>query len=135
MELLSTITAICTIADKAISVVANLAKLFDKKPIATLLKDIGNLLITIHKDLSSDVYPHRHCGELYFFLNNLKEKVTKYDKNFAEQLDNSLHEAYQVERMFGQLSTCTEEEKKLNLSKLEEAAGIFIAAGALIEYD
>ena len=135
MEIISTITAICTIADKAISVVANLAKLFDKKPIATLLKDIGNLLLTVHDDLKNNVYPHRHCGELYFFLNNLKEKVTKYDKNFAEQLDNSLQEAYQVERLYGQLNSCNQDEKAVNLSKLEEAAGIFIAAGALIEYD
>lgn len=135
MEILSTITALCVIAEKAITVVTGLAKFFDKKPISNLLKDIGNLLHIVHEDLKNNVYPHQKCGELHFYLTNFKTVMSKYDKNFAEQLDASLNEAYQVERMFGQLSNCTEEEKALNLSKLEEAAGTFIAAGALIDYD
>ena len=134
MELLSTITAILVIADKAIELAQQL-KFKSDKDLSQLLKDMGKLLDEVHEELVAGNYPHQKCGQLHLYLENFKYVAVKHKLRLADQLDSVLTEAYQVERMFGQLSTCTEEEKKINLSKLEEAAGMFIAAGVLMYYE
>ena len=135
MEILSTITAIVVIAEKVITMCASLSKKTDKKSYSILLQDIGTLLQSVYAELENNQYPHLKCSQLHFYLDKLKNVIATHDESLAEQLRDTLNEAYQVEKLFGEISHCNQEQKELNLSTLQKAAGTFIAAGVLIVYD
>lgn len=133
MEILTTITALLSIVDTILNIKTRLKSDDKKSDLASWLLDISVLLQGIARDFKNDIYPHQKCGQLHYFLMNMNNTI--YDELSEEEalyLKNLIEEAYQIEKLFGEIQHCTPEQKALNLHKLEESSGVFLAASKTV---
>lgn len=131
MEILAGILSILQIAELAFNLKNHISKKEDADNIAQLFDNIGVLIEAVAQDLSNNNYPHSKCAEMSYLLSQFGTVLEKYSKQDVEKLQSCLQTAVQVERLFGELQTLTEQEKTKNISTLLSASGTFRAAATL----
>lgn len=134
MEILTTITALLGVINSVLSIKDRLTRDEEKQGVSDLLLDISVLLHDIAQDIKSNTYPHAKCGQLHHYLTTISMIFkSMLSEEESTQLIGSLEQAYQVERLFGEIQGCAPGDKAVNLSKLEEVSGSFLAASKTIK--
>lgn len=134
MEVLSTISALLGVSDIFMSLRDRFKNRDNKDDIIIWFKELADLLEQVAHDLQQKIYPHSKCSQLQFYLNVFYDMI-KIDlsQEHKDNLFQLINEAYQVERLLGQLNTLTDVEKQQNLNKMLEAAGVFRAISDFIK--
>lgn len=132
METLSVILSLISIVQGILNLKDKFKSNENKNEVSQLLMSIGNLLEEVALEMKMGQYPASKCAELNYYLRSIKDKLSEYMKDAEiKNLENLIMEAYQVERLFGELQASNSEQRMLNFEKLDEAAGSFRAASRL----
>lgn len=134
MEILSTISSLLGITEIFMSLRDKFKNSNNKDDVIIWLKELADLIEQIAKDLEQNIYPHGKCSQLQFYLKMFFDMV-KLDlpKNQKDDLYNLISDAYQVEKLCGQLNNLSDTEKQKNLIKMLESAGVLRAMSDLIK--
>lgn len=98
---------------------------------AQYFSDIGSLIETTSASLKVRKYPHGSCAQLEQ-LALLMPKTLKglLDSADVETFQKKLLQVWEIEQLFGQLSSVPKRSIPKKLQKLDEAAGYFRALAA-----
>ena len=134
MEILTTITALLSIVNTALDLKPKLKDNIKREDLASWLLDVAVLLQSIPNDFRNGRYPYAKCSQLHYFLSNIKEILEHYtSEENINLLTHTIENAYQIERLFGELQLLDNDtQREFNLIKLEEASGTFLAASQTI---
>lgn len=126
MEILAVIASLISTADILLSIKDKLASKENKQHLALWLSELATLVESVAEDLKNGIYPHSKCSQMQFYLTSFHE-IVRHDlsKERQDQLYNLMNEAYQVERLLGQLNQLVPEQKEYNLAVMLGAAGHF----------
>lgn len=134
MELLTVTLAILSIAEKVFSLKDKFSSKKSNLKLDEWLHSTGDLLSSISKALRENRYPHDKCAQLKYTLDQMNLALQSYlSQSQIEELYTLINSAYQVERMFGEMQSLTEEEKEYNIQAIESAVGKFYAAANFIK--
>lgn len=121
--------------DKILSVAKNLFSLREefqkarrakRDRIARLFEDISKCIAGVSTELKEEIYPTGKCAEMYTYATTLKDIIKdEIGEEKAEELTNDLIEAHEVELLLGKLHNAP--DRDIQLAKLDEASGIFLA--------
>jgi len=107
------------------------AKREKRDRIADLFEKISNCVKDVYSELKSDEVPHGKCAEMLTYANMLTDTVKdEIGEERAEELAKDLIEAHEVEVLLWQLHNVP--DKDLQLSKLDEASGVFMALANIV---
>lgn len=133
MEIISTVLALVGIAECVLNIREKLSKKEKRKEAADWLNQIAELLNSVIEDLKQVQYPHDKCMEMNFYLQRMAEILsTHLNEKELQDLQQLLEQAYKVEAMFGDYSRLSDEEKAVNIQKLEETVGIFRGSASIL---
>lgn len=133
MEILATITALLSIVDQVLSFKSRLTDSERKSDLSCWLMDISVLMQGIAQDFKKEIYPHAKCGQLAYFLDNVRHVLEpSLEEAEVNYLADLIMQAHQVERLFGELNLAPTAQRDLNLAKLEEISGVFFAASKTV---
>ena len=134
MEILAGILCFLQIVDIALSVKDRYKHIVNKEAISELLINIGQTLYSVADDLDNGQYPHGKCMQMWEYLNGFSEQVKgKIKDDQYQRLLELLNKSYQVEKLCGELTQLSVDQKKKNVLKLRMAAGSFVAVGEMIK--
>jgi len=134
MPILAGILVFLQIAQIVFSLKDKVLNKDEKSNVSGFLNGIGDLLENVATDLETGVYPHSKCMQMFELLNGLNKDALKgkLPKEEIDKLHDLIEKSYQVEQLFGEYNSLTDEEKTMNLTVLKTAAGTFAATGKLI---
>lgn len=126
MEILSTITSLLSVGEMLISFKGYFNGKENRKYIIIWLEELANLVESVADDLQHGKYPHAKCAQMQFYLSSFND-LLKHDLsiNQSKKLFELIEQAYQVERLLGELNNLTPKEKEYNISVMLGAAGTF----------
>jgi hypothetical protein len=102
-----------------------------KDRIATYFDQLGKTLAEVAESLRQGQVPHGKCEAMRVYATELPETVKDViDVQKAQEYARQLADAYEVERLFGELSGAPDREAKL--VQLERAAGLFEALATTV---
>lgn len=133
MEILATITALLTIADLVLNLKSRFSNKAQLEDLASWLMDISILMRSISQDFRKEIYPHTKCGQLQYFLNNMQQILDPHlSDTEIHDLTELMNQAYQIERLFGEIQLAPTVTREANLARLEEISGVFFAASKTV---
>lgn len=104
-----------------------------KEQVATFLAEIAQTIEEASASLKQNIYPHGKCQELFTHSQLMETAIGDLvGQKRAGDLGNQLKEVWQIEQLFGELSSNTNEERMSRLSVLDQAAGLFRATAAFV---
>ena len=117
----------------------NLAKgLFSSdrtKNIGNWMVDLGSLIEEVAADLEKKQYPYTACAKMQYMVSQFEDVVgnNTVAADQLRELSIMLHQAQNIERLFGEISSLDERDTKMNLIRLKETAGTLQAAGGILQ--
>ena len=81
--------------------------------------------------LKNNQFPSGQCQQILFAAQKMVEIIGK-DVPDAPEYASQLMGIWEIEKLYGQLQPLNEQEKRINLQKLDEAAGYFRAVATHI---
>jgi hypothetical protein len=134
MELLTTVAAIIGLADTVLGIQEKFKKNNGKEDLEKFLLAISQCLHDVARSLEDRVYPNEKCAQLRYYYDRMLDLLSDQisSKDFA-RLYKLAQEANHVEKLFGDMQYISDEEKKLNIKKIQEAAGAFYAVSTFVK--
>ena len=126
MEILTTITALLSVAELFLSLKDRICKKSNKDQLSVWLAETADLIESVAHDLADRLYPHDKCTQMQFYLHNFYD-IIKDDlqEDQAKKVLMDIEDAYKVERLLGELNNLDDVERGKNLNKMFEIAGRF----------
>lgn len=124
MEILTTIGSLLSVGESLFSLKDRFTS--NKENIISWLKELADLVESVAHDLEAGIYPHSKCAQMEFYLLSLYDILKKHlEPQHSKKLFDLIQQAYQVEKLLGELNTLTSKEKEYNISVMLGAAGTF----------
>ncbi len=104
-----------------------------KREVADFLNAIAKNIADTSASLKQGVYPHGSCQILLSHSQQLVGAIGDLiGETEATALASQLKEVWEIERLYGELSSKTPEEKQRSLHVLDQAAGLFQATADIV---
>ena len=104
-----------------------------KQLVSEYLASIAQSVEEVSASLKQKIYPHGKCQEILTYSQKMEEAIGDLIGQVeAKSLGKQLGEVYEVERLYGELESDTEENKLGKLYLLDQAAGLFRATAAFV---
>ncbi len=102
-----------------------------KEKIASLFEKISDCLVGVSSEIRIGNVPHGRCNELITYAHELPDLIrANVGDQKADELGQTLHSAYNVERMAMDISAVADKESCLK--EIEEASGKFRALANIV---
>lgn len=133
IEVLAGVLCFLNIVDTVFKIKDKINTKDDKEGASHFLNKIGDLLDSVADDLEVSIYPHNKCSEMWSYLKGF-ESIMESKISVTERviLQNEISQAYQVEKLLGELNQLSPELRQKNIATIKSAAGSFRAASTII---
>ncbi len=106
-----------------------------KKEIAEWLYELGALIDNTAHSLNQNTYPHNNCLRMRGLVDQFPHIFSDiFSKDKIEDLQNKLIQVTEIEKMFGDLSQLSSEDRKTNINELYEISASFMVMGDTLKY-
>ncbi len=97
--------------------------------IADYFTDLGRTIEETSESLKHGQYPAGQCQHLLVHAEQMEETIGDLVPN-AKQYADKVKQVWQIEQLYGELSTLSDDDRRAKLRLLDEAAGYFHAIAA-----
>lgn len=134
IEILTGVLCFLNIVDVAFKVKDKFKGQQEKEGASYFLNRIGDLLNAVANDLEKNIYPYDKCSEMQGYLTGFQSVLkNKIPDEQLVYLETQIAQAYQVERLLGELNQMTPALRQVNINTLKNTAGSFYAASTLVK--
>lgn len=134
IEILTGVLCFLNIVDTVFKVKDKLHNKAEKEGASHFLAKIGDLLNSVADDLQNGVYPHDKCSEMWSYLKGFQSIMeSKIGVAECTILQDEIGNAYQVEKLLGELNGLSPGDRQKNIAAIKSAAGSFHAASLIIK--
>ena len=104
-----------------------------KALVADFLSALAQTIEDVTGSLRQGIYPGGKCQELLSHALRMEEAIGDLiGTQDAQDLSNKLREIWQIEQLYGELKSESDDKRESRLRLLDEAAGKFRAAAAVV---
>jgi hypothetical protein len=131
----SIIEIILSVAEIIFGLRSELAKAHQerKQRVAEFLTAVAQTIEDTSAFIRQGIYPHGKCQELLSHSQHMEAAIKDIiGDQQASDLSNQLKEAWEIERLYGELNSKPENERERSLNVLDQAAGLFRATAAFV---
>ena len=115
----------------------NLAKgLFSsdrKKNLGAWMVELGSLIEEVADELEAGKYPYTTCAKMDYMVMHFREVVGDTLDDELDDLERKLHQARNIERLFGEMQSLDDRERTKHVIELKETAGHLLGAGEILQ--
>jgi hypothetical protein len=106
-----------------------------KKEIAEWLHELGALIDNTASSLDQNNYPHNNCLRMRGLVDVFPHIFSDvFSKDKIEDLQNKMIQVTEIERMFGELSQLSPEDRRNNINELYEISSSFMVMSDTLKY-
>lgn len=109
------------------------ARLARKQQVAEFLASLAQTIEDASASLRQGIYPHGKCEELFMHSQQMGAAIGDLiGQAQADDLGTRLKEVWEIEQLYGELGSQSQQERDRRLDTLDQAAGLFRATAAFV---